>query len=103
MTSPAVLIRNARLAAGLSQRSLAERARTSQPAVARYELGRATPSWETLERLLAACGRRASVSIELIPDPDDVALAETLLDQTPAERLHSLRRFASLRRKAGSA
>ena|SRR5438309_1968471 len=50
------LIRDARQRARLSQAALAARAKTSQPAVARYEAGSATPSLPTLERLLAACG-----------------------------------------------
>jgi hypothetical protein len=50
------IVREARRGAGLSQSALAQRAKTSQPAVARYEAGTATPSLATLERLLAACG-----------------------------------------------
>jgi uncharacterized protein len=41
----------------LSQAELAERASTSQPALARYETGTTLPSLPTLERLLSACGR----------------------------------------------
>src|SRR5438445_13591364 len=50
------LVREARQNARLSQAGLAARAKTSQPAIARYEAGTATPSLPTLERLLAACG-----------------------------------------------
>lgn len=42
--------------AGLTQAELAVRAGTSQPAVNRYERGEVTPSVQTLERLLDACG-----------------------------------------------
>jgi transcriptional regulator with XRE-family HTH domain len=49
------LIRDARRAAGITQRELAERAGTAQPAVAAYESGARTPSLATLERLLGAC------------------------------------------------
>jgi uncharacterized protein len=56
------LIRGARHEAGLTQAELALRAETSQPAVARYEQGRAVPTLRTLERLLAACDRRVVVS-----------------------------------------
>jgi transcriptional regulator with XRE-family HTH domain len=84
--SPQALVREARLAAGLSQRDLARRAGTSQPAIARYERGLATPSWETLERLAAACGRRLTIGSEIAPDPHDVQLAETQLARTPLER-----------------
>jgi transcriptional regulator with XRE-family HTH domain len=85
-----------RLAAGLSQRALARRAATSQPAIARYERGSSTPSWETLQRLAEACGRRLTIRAELEPDPHDVELADRLLDLTPEERLRSLGRYARL-------
>lgn len=97
MESPSLLVHELRLAAGLSQRGLALRARTSQPAVARYERGAATPSWETLQRLAAACGRRVTISADAIPDPHDVELAELLLGLTPMERLRALKRYARLR------
>jgi transcriptional regulator with XRE-family HTH domain len=85
-----------RLAAGLSQRGLAQRAGTSQPAVARYEGGNATPSWETLQRLAESCGRRLKIGIEIDPDPGDIELSERLLELTPAERLRALSRYAHL-------
>lgn len=58
MSDIPALIRCARGEAGLSQARLAERAGTSQPALARYETGAAQPSIGTLERLLAACGQQ---------------------------------------------
>jgi transcriptional regulator with XRE-family HTH domain len=97
MQSPAKLVREARLATGLSQRDLAKRADTSQPAVARYESGAVSPSWETLQRLIGACGRQLRVSTELALDPADVELALRQLELTPLQRLHALRRFARLR------
>jgi len=96
MESPNTLVRELRLAAGLSQRALAQRAGTSQPAVARYERGAATPSWETLQRLATACGQRVRISAEAVPDPHDVELAGVLLRLTPEERLRALRRYAHL-------
>jgi transcriptional regulator with XRE-family HTH domain len=89
-----------RLAAGLSQRDLARRAGTSQPAVARYEGGVATPSWETLQRLATACGRWLELNVGVMPEQHDVELAETLLKLTPEERLRALRRYAHLRQLA---
>jgi len=86
-----------RLEAGLSQRALAERAETSQPAIARYERGVATPSLQTLARLTRACGRRLRLSAERPPDPRDVELAEALLDSEPLERLRALQRYGRLR------
>lgn len=56
------LIREARVAADLTQQELARRASTSQPAIARYEQGAALPTLPTLERLLLACGRRPLLS-----------------------------------------
>lgn len=58
MTEVVTLIRRARHAAGFSQSELAERAGTSQPALARYETGATLPTLPTLERLLSACGRQ---------------------------------------------
>jgi hypothetical protein len=86
-----------RSSAGLSQRALAERAGTSQPAIARYERAATTPSWETLERLAEACGRRLRLNAEIAPDPHDVALAERFLELTPEQRLRAVGRFAHLR------
>lgn len=97
MDVPETLLRKIRLSAGLSQRALAARAETSQPAIARYERGATTPSWETLERLAEACGRRLRLSAEIPPDPHDVGLAEEMLRLMPEERLRALGRFARLR------
>lgn len=54
----ASLLREARLAAGLSQAELADRSGTSQATLSDYERGAKTPSAATLERILAAGGRR---------------------------------------------
>jgi transcriptional regulator with XRE-family HTH domain len=50
------LIREARRRAGLTQAQLADRAGTSQPAIARYEKARAMPDLATLFRIVEACG-----------------------------------------------
>lgn len=52
------LIRSHRLAAGLSQRQLALKARTSAATLSRYESGKVDPTVGTLNRILAACSRR---------------------------------------------
>jgi hypothetical protein len=96
MEPPNALVRKMRLAAGLSQRALARQAGTSQPAIARYERGVATPSWETLQRLAGACGQRVRISAEAVPDPHDIEMASLLLRLTPAERLRTLRRYTRL-------
>jgi uncharacterized protein len=74
------LIRTCRRDAGLSQRELARQAGTSQPALARYERGRATPSLATLERIVAATGRQLRVSAEAEPQGAARALASRRKD-----------------------
>lgn len=54
------MVREARLAAGLTQAELAARARTSQAAISQYERGAKSPSAETLARLVEATGGRLS-------------------------------------------
>jgi len=100
LKSLGTLVRDLRLTAGLSQRALARKAGTSQPAIARYEGDLAAPSWETLERLAGACGRRLRVTHEPQPDPHDVELAEILLGLTPEQRLRALPRYAHLHQVA---
>jgi transcriptional regulator with XRE-family HTH domain len=94
------MVRELRSGAGISQRALATRAGTSQPAIARYERGTATPSWDTLQRLAAACGRRLRLRSEPVVDPHDVELAARLLELTPEQRLRALPRYARLRELA---
>jgi len=55
------LLKEAREAAGLSQRELADRAGTAQSVVARIELGQASPTVRTLNRLLDAAGASPEV------------------------------------------
>jgi transcriptional regulator with XRE-family HTH domain len=94
--SSALIVRRLRHAAGLSQRAFARLVGTSQPAIVRYERGAVAPSWETLERLATAAGQRLEVSVEPVPDPHDVELAELLLERSPEERLRALSRYAHL-------
>jgi uncharacterized protein len=63
------MIRRARTGADLSQVELAERAGTSQPALARYERGVSLPTLPTLERIMFACGRRVQVRAVRTPGP----------------------------------
>jgi HTH-type transcriptional regulator/antitoxin HipB len=48
--------------AHLSQRQLAERARMTQPGVARFEAGGTTPTIPVLERLATALGLRLTIA-----------------------------------------
>lgn len=52
----AALLREARLRAGLTQESLAERTGKTRPAIARWEGGAVAPSLDTLVDLIRACG-----------------------------------------------
>lgn len=57
----AATIRSARRAAGITQLELANRAHTTQPAVAAYESGARTPNLATLQRPLDACAHDMEV------------------------------------------
>ena len=92
-------LRSARQRAGLSQRALAERARTSQATLSAYESGRKQPDVAVLQRLLLATGaelrvadapgRRSSSDLELAGRrlADVLELAEAL----PFRRARELR------------
>jgi transcriptional regulator with XRE-family HTH domain len=80
------LVREARKRAGLSQRELAEKARTTQSAIARLETGRSTPSFDTVLRLVRLCGLDLDVML-VERDDSDWAQAQDLLALDPAERV----------------
>ena len=83
------LVREARRRAGLTQRELAERASTTQSAIARLESGRTSPSFEQVERLLKLCG--FSMIVELATyDDSDLVQAKASLRREPAERLRHM-------------
>lgn len=93
------LIRSARRAAGLSQSDLAERAGTSQPALARYETGVTMPTLPTLERLLRACGRRLELRVEETPAARSLRPRRSrLLEAARAHGISHVRVFGSLAR-----
>jgi len=70
---PMTVIESARRAAGLSQRRLAESARTQQSSVSEYESRRKSPTLEVVERLLDAAdaelAAKPMVFFDLIEDP----------------------------------
>ncbi|MCA1823916.1 MAG: helix-turn-helix transcriptional regulator [Mycobacteriales bacterium] len=86
------LIREARRRAGLTQAQLAERAGTTQSAVARWESGRTSPSVDTLLRLLRLCGFRLDVALDRYDD-SDLAQAQSLLRIPVEARAAELRRM----------
>jgi transcriptional regulator with XRE-family HTH domain len=96
------LLRDARHAAGLSQRELARRAGTSQSAIARYETARTTPDLSTLERLLSTCG--AQLRLDVVEhDAHDERLLATRLAMTPGQRASANQRITALAAAAAAA
>jgi transcriptional regulator with XRE-family HTH domain len=96
--SSGALLRQARKRARLSQRALAQRARTAQSVVARIESGDTSPSYDTLLHLVRAAG--FELHTELLPRSsgrthmlDDVP---RILSLSPEERLVELRNAARL-------
>lgn len=80
------LVREARKRVGLTQRELAERAGTTQSAIARIETGRSTPTFDTVLRLLRLCG--LDLDIMLVErDDSDWIQAESRLRLSPRERV----------------
>lgn len=84
----ATLIREARRRAGLTQTKLARKLATTQSSIARWEGGGATPSLETLRRIVKACGFELRYGIGQ-PD-DEWDLAQRNLALTPVQRLDQL-------------
>ncbi|MGI8699272.1 MAG: helix-turn-helix domain-containing protein [Mycobacteriales bacterium] len=89
------LIREARRRAGLTQRELAERAGTTQSAIARVESGRVDPGFETVRRLMRLCGFNLLVALDPYDD-SDLAQATRLLQGTPEQRFDNMVSFAAL-------
>lgn len=98
------LIKHTRERHGISQHSLALRAATTQAAVSRIERGKVSPSFETVERLLAAMGERLRLNAERLPGDHDPVHLRAALSRTPGERLElaiSWNRLAAQLSEAG--
>lgn len=104
-----MLVRRARLAAGLTQVELAKRAGTSQAAISAVERGVADISVDKAVRLLRATGchlvvlgpeGRFMVEYEGGVDPHDLQLMQVNLTMTPLARFES---FCNLMRLKGLA
>jgi len=92
------LVREARTRAGLSQRALARRARTTQSVVARIEGGTTSPSWATLRRLLSSAGFDLVAGLEVRPVRGSHMLADVarIRRLSPEARLLELRNVSRL-------
>ncbi len=110
------LLMQARKSAGLSQRELADRAKTTQAAVARIEGGHTSPTLSTLARLINAAGfdlhielaapQQTDAIIEAYKREIDRSLLRENLRKTVDQRVRSLTalaRFAREARRAGRA
>jgi transcriptional regulator with XRE-family HTH domain len=96
------LLRDARLAAGLTQAEVARRAGTSQSAVARYESAQTLPDIPTLSRLLHACGHRLELRAVPVDWVDQSQLRESVA--LPSERrVDRNRAMTALAARAGAA
>jgi transcriptional regulator with XRE-family HTH domain len=84
---PGAVIRQRRRAHGLTQQQLALRAGSTQAAISRLERGEISPTFETVDRLLAVMGEAAELSVGR-PEADyDRARLRSLRTRPPEERL----------------
>lgn len=98
-----ILLREARLRAGLSQSELAKRAGKARSAIGRWERGEVQPSFETLRELVRACGLEIGYGLYRYDDHDAGLIRESL-QWTPAQRLHTgVRAANALHRMATTA
>jgi transcriptional regulator with XRE-family HTH domain len=90
-----LLIREARLLAGLSQGELGARVGKDRAQIARWERGAVEPSFETLRQLIRACGFDLNVSIGRaeVDIAGDKALRRKLR-LSPQERVQELLKVA---------
>lgn len=96
------LVREARKRAGLTQRALAERAGTTQSAIARLETGRTSPSLETVVSLVRACGLDLDVRL-VQPDLATREQAFENLGLAAQQRLEQLASTAEFVRRGRAA
>jgi transcriptional regulator with XRE-family HTH domain len=80
------LVREARKRAGLTQRALAEKAGTTQSAIARLESGRTRPAFDDVLRLVRLCGFDLDIML-VEPDESDLHQATVLGALPPGERV----------------
>jgi transcriptional regulator with XRE-family HTH domain len=86
-----LLIREARLLAGLSQGELGARVGKDRAQIARWERGAVEPSFETLRQLVRACGFELDVAIGPAEfDESGEKVLRRKLRMSPQERLQEL-------------
>jgi transcriptional regulator with XRE-family HTH domain len=87
MKQPGQLIRDRRLAHGLTQAQLALRAGTTQTALSRLERGELSPTFATVQRILFVLGETLDLHVTPLAGDHDPAHLADLLARSPAERL----------------
>lgn len=87
MKTPGGLLREARTRHGVSQKSLAARASTTQSAISRIERDRVSPSVATLRELLYLLGEDLTIGAEERDFGIDRTLNVERLNESPSERL----------------
>lgn len=90
MLGSALLLKDARRRAGLTQADLARRLGVSQAAVAKLESARANPTVDTLEKALWATGHRLTLDASRRRAGVDESLIRQHLELSPAERIHGI-------------
>lgn len=93
-TPVGALVHALRTDAGLTQHELAKRIGTSQPAIARWEAGRAEPRLSTLRAVSTACGKHLGL---ILRDDIDTAQITAQLALSPEQRLSANRSVVRLR------
>jgi transcriptional regulator with XRE-family HTH domain len=86
------LVREARRRAGLTQTQLAERAGTTQSAIARLERGDVEPGFHRVIELVRAAGLDLRVGL-VEYDDHDWSIAAQNLQISPARRVRNLKSF----------
>jgi transcriptional regulator with XRE-family HTH domain len=86
-------VREARKRAGLTQRELAEKAGTTQSAIARLESGRTRPAFDDVLRLVRLCGMDLDIML-VERDDSDWAQALRQLQLSPVERIRRMEAVA---------
>lgn len=86
------LVREARKRARLTQRELAEKAGTTQSAIARLESGRTRPAFDDVMRLVRLCGMDLDIMLGE-RDDSDWAQARALRKLSPEERMDRMVRW----------
>jgi transcriptional regulator with XRE-family HTH domain len=102
---PGKVIGDRRRSLGISQRSLAVRAGTTQAAVSRIERGLTQPTWETVRSLMVAMGYEPELHERRLTGRWDPEHLRALRERSPAERLElaiSANRLAGRLRQAGA-